>query len=137
MGAYDTIVVKTLPKHFEITCIPDPQFDDEREDWSIKETCTEVVKAIDTGMRQILIDFNYIKTHHSLTLQCQAVGCKGDHPAQILFSKGSPSCLLCKTTRKRFKLPPGSDLWNLHGVCLLYTSPSPRDATLSRMPSSA
>ena len=24
-----------------------------------------------------------------------------------------------------------------HGGCLLYTSPSPRDATLSRMPSSA
>ena len=24
-----------------------------------------------------------------------------------------------------------------HGTCLLYTSPSPRDATLSRMPSSA
>ena len=26
---------------------------------------------------------------------------------------------------------------NLHKTCLLYTSPSPRDATLSRMPSSA
>ena len=26
---------------------------------------------------------------------------------------------------------------NLHKACLLYTSPSPRDATLSRMPSSA
>ena len=26
---------------------------------------------------------------------------------------------------------------NWPGVCLLYTSPSPRDATLSRMPSSA
>ena len=25
----------------------------------------------------------------------------------------------------------------LPGICLLYTSPSPRDATLSRMPSSA
>ena len=25
----------------------------------------------------------------------------------------------------------------LLGICLLYTSPSPRDATLSRMPSSA
>ena len=25
----------------------------------------------------------------------------------------------------------------VHGICLLYTSPSPRDATLSRMPSSA
>ena len=30
----------------------------------------------------------------------------------------------------------GSVLTNL-GTCLLYTSPSPRDATLSRMPSSA
>ena len=33
---------------------------------------------------------------------------------------------------------PNSSLGNLHGDgCLLYTSPSPRDATLSRMPSSA
>ena len=28
-------------------------------------------------------------------------------------------------------------LASILGVCLLYTSPSPRDATLSRMPSSA
>ena len=27
--------------------------------------------------------------------------------------------------------------FDLRGICLLYTSPSPRDATLSRMPSSA
>ena len=27
--------------------------------------------------------------------------------------------------------------WPVHWACLLYTSPSPRDATLSRMPSSA
>ena len=26
---------------------------------------------------------------------------------------------------------------NIHGSCLLYTSPSPRDGLLSRMPSSA
>ena len=31
----------------------------------------------------------------------------------------------------------GVDLLQLHNHCLLYTSPSPRDATLSRMPSSA
>ena len=30
-----------------------------------------------------------------------------------------------------------SSLWPLLYGCLLYTSPSPRDATLSRMPSSA
>ena len=29
------------------------------------------------------------------------------------------------------------DMAALHSFCLLYTSPSPRDATLSRMPSSA
>ena len=34
--------------------------------------------------------------------------------------------------RKKGKLP-----WQTLSVCLLYTSPSPRDATLSRMPSSA
>ena len=28
-------------------------------------------------------------------------------------------------------------LFSIQGSCLLYTSPSPRDATLSRMPSSA
>ena len=27
--------------------------------------------------------------------------------------------------------------WRISNTCLLYTSPSPRDATLSRMPSSA
>ena len=30
-----------------------------------------------------------------------------------------------------------SEFWLHNGICLLYTSPSPRDATLSRMPSSA
>ena len=30
-----------------------------------------------------------------------------------------------------------NDSYELHKICLLYTSPSPRDATLSRMPSSA
>ena len=29
------------------------------------------------------------------------------------------------------------DYWDKYRSCLLYTSPSPRDATLSRMPSSA
>ena len=32
---------------------------------------------------------------------------------------------------------PNNGRWALDPACLLYTSPSPRDATLSRMPSSA
>ena len=41
---------------------------------------------------------------------------------------------------KRFKPKKSHQLWQVDGQgnsCLLYTSPSPRDATLSRMPSSA
>ena len=112
VGPYDTVIIKVLPTHFEITCIPDPQFD-KREDQPVKETCTEVRKAIDSGMQQILIDLNYIKTQHLLTFPCQAVGCEGVHPAQILFNKGYPSCLMCKITNKRFKLPPRSHWWDL------------------------
>ena len=33
--------------------------------------------------------------------------------------------------------PDGADLFQRHNNCLLYTSPSPRDRTRSRMPSSA
>ena len=35
------------------------------------------------------------------------------------------------------RTPPCADALVRAGICLLYTSPSPRDATLSRMPSSA
>ena len=39
-------------------------------------------------------------------------------------------------TRKIF--PPPEDMFNaFHFTCLLYTSPSPRDLSTSRMPSSA
>ena len=34
-------------------------------------------------------------------------------------------------------IEPGEFIIALDSICLLYTSPSPRDATLSRMPSSA
>ena len=59
---------------------------------------------------------------------------------EIIVIDGTPS--LNKVTSKIILLsdlmlipilPSGLDLW----ACLLYTSPSPRDATLSRMPSSA
>ena len=28
IGAYDTIIIKVLPTHFEITCTPDAQIDE-------------------------------------------------------------------------------------------------------------
>ena len=35
------------------------------------------------------------------------------------------------------RFPYYMNAYGFHTICLLYTSPSPRDATLSRMPSSA
>ena len=46
----------------------------------------------------------------------------------------------CRLSAVRYQPLPGDTLRNQLGqldTCLLYTSPSPRDATLSRMPSSA
>ena len=83
IGPYDTIIIKVLPTHFEITCTPDPQFD-EREDWPIIETCIKVLNVIVNSMLQILNDLNYIEAQHSLTFSCQAAGCKGGHPAQVI-----------------------------------------------------
>ena len=40
----------------------------------------------------------------------------------------------CRDFYKRYEDVEG---FEIYGNCLLYTSPSPRDATLSRMPSSA
>ena len=47
---------------------------------------------------------------------------------------------LIKTTDENILIDTSPDLRQQllrHKICLLYTSPSPRDATLSRMPSSA
>ena len=52
----------------------------------------------------------------------------------FLIRSSHPS--LC-SIRSRLPFWPNSGLWLGPDGCLLYTSPSPRDATLSRMPSSA
>ena len=62
-------------------------------------------------------------------------------PETLVTSKGTPTnvihgfmSMLNKITTD-YKLEQLIVTWDL--PCLLYTSPSPRDATLSRMPSSA
>ena len=63
-------------------------------------------------------------------------------PEQINFMARHARGLICLTlTESRCRqlgLPPMVvENTERHKTCLLYTSPSPRDATLSRMPSSA
>ena len=64
-----------------------------------------------------------------------------DRVSRILLQDVPPEKILCLTYTKAAASEMQSRLfeklgkWSIH--CLLYTSPSPRDATLSRMPSSA
>ena len=59
--------------------------------------------------------------------------------------KGDPYCIVIPPPNVTGTLHMGhafqdtimDSLTRYHRICLLYTSPSPRDATLSRMPSSA
>ena len=53
--------------------------------------------------------------------------------AQILIAENENGEILGTMTIIIFQIPTGIRAW----ICLLYTSPSPRDRTRSRMPSSA
>ena len=112
VGPYDTFMLRIFPTHFEITCIPDPQFtNDERDDCPVKETCIVLLKAIDSGIKQILQDLNYIHTQHHVTFPCPADVCKGGHPAQLNWYGGSPRSLQCNILKKRLKLPENACFW--------------------------
>ena len=55
------------------------------------------------------------------------------------FGRGGPRQLACRGRSGvgERRSPQGAIIWSPQWTCLLYTSPSPRDGLLSRMPSSA
>ena len=136
VGAYDTVVIKMLPTHLEVNCIPDPQFkDEERIECPIEETCIEVLKAIETGISKTLKDLNYIKGQHTLAFQCEVSGCiKGNHPAQLLLNtSGRPGSLLCMVTKERFKLPANSHFWGIGKTSKEHTTPASTEGQFTRL----
>ena len=113
VGPYDTVILDIMPTHFVVTCVPDPQFT-ERTNWPVENTCTEVVRAIESGIKQILTDFSYIETQHHLTFPCTATDCANQgHPAKLLYSGSQPTALLCNKTEKRCNLPSNYHIWGL------------------------
>ena len=113
VGAYDTVVIKIFPTHFEINCIRDTQFTRDNQLKSpIEETCDKVFRAINVGIPQILKDLSYIKRQYNLTFPCPAPDCKCKHKTQVLMDKsGCSGTLFCQITKKRFKLPLNSYYW--------------------------
>ena len=111
-GPYDTIMIRIFPTNFEVTFIPDPQFNGERDDkdWPVQRMCTLVLETICDGIKQILQELNYINTQHCVTFPCQADGCNGRHPARLKWCDGSPLSLQCNSG-KRSKLPTNVHFW--------------------------
>ena len=111
IGPYDVIVLKIFPTHFEINCIPDEKFMVDRAS-PIEDTCDEILKAINVGIRQILKDLNYINCQHRITIQCQDSNCKFKHKTQVCMDKnGRSGTVCCQITKNRFNFPSNSHFW--------------------------
>ena len=113
VGSDDTITLRIFPTHFEITCVPNLTFTHERDDWPVEKMCTVVLQAIDSGIKQILQDLNYINTQYHATFPCPADVCKGGHPAQLNWYEGCPHSLQCNVTdsEKRLELLKNMYYW--------------------------
>ena len=112
VGPYDTVILRTFPKHFEITFIPNPKFSNDKRqhhDCHIHKICEAVLKAVDKGVKQILQDLNYIETQHYFTFSCDV--CKDGHPVQLKLYKGTLCSLQCNIKREVLELPKNISYW--------------------------
>ena len=117
------------------------------ENWFRDKNRIELVRAyvnqVDTENKQLLLDGSRALKYDQLIIATGSkpnrFRCKGQdfHGVQGLYSKQDLDLLEVnapnKDVCKRAVIVGGG----LIGICLLYTSPSPRDRTRSRMPSSA
>ena len=55
----------------------------------------------------------------------------------VIVGRADGTCIPAPEPALDAKVPEDSDMRGQFGPCLLYTSPSPRDLSTSRMPSSA
>ena len=89
------------------------------------EEATNELKHISTISDTLFFELGYNAGDSCLTTE------KKDHYAELIRFLNE------NTTYTKFELIKKTNLYTYHGICLLYTSPSPRDQRGSRMPSSA
>ena len=88
--------------------------------------------------------YNTLKQFTSLGLireivvdQNKSLYCNNNQSHYHLYIEDEGKVIDIPTKNIDLNIPSIPACLQLHNICLLYTSPSPRDATLSRMPSSA
>ena len=89
----------------------------------------EVRNAVDQAAREIANRFDFKNTNSSIEL--------GEDSITMASVSEDRLNALRQVLEEKFAKRKISMKVLEYGTCLLYTSPSPRDATLSRMPSSA
>ena len=110
VGPLDTIVLRITPTYLEIVCIPDKKVPNREEECPLTKVCCEVRKAVETGIRQVTSDINYVNAQHGLTFRCE---CKGDHPASLRYLGTRPYILYCSKINERYPLSPEHELWQV------------------------
>ena len=107
---------------------------------------TELIVAVDIPAiegeeaLQETVGFSALSTPKAInlaTLEPVASQSFEDHLAQSLVQNSSPDPVAKSTANASAKNNKAQRLASVTNSCLLYTSPSPRDRTRSRMPSSA
>ena len=98
-------------------------------------TREEVLNIVGICVCMARVDLEFSQDEkHLLQELCKNINVSDKEKAQIKNISGSLSEMVHKVKEEDSKK---TLVELLSQVCLLYTSPSPRDATLSRMPSSA
>ena len=86
----------------------------------------------------LLTSTNYSITDNALgAMQCSDGSCGANHHTSYIKESGVSPTIIVKDIVGSGSTPVNNTFSAKYNDCLLYTSPSPRDATLSRMPSSA
>ena len=92
-------------------------------------------EVLDLMCKTVGIDKDLVKRYQSASGGCQFVF--STLPSTVWKNAYKNSLKLYSELDKHNKANPTTDYPIQHWTCLLYTSPSPRDGLLSRMPSSA
>ena len=93
--------------------------------------------AIRNWMEDIIVPILILMLLSSMFLSTEAAIDKASIVGIWLFDEGSGNKVKDSSDNGNHGNLVNKPEWDNDGNCLLYTSPSPRDATLARMPSSA